>query len=287
MRALNAFSLVDRVGISTHQPIRSSDTADCEFFISAVLRLQDERGTIFLKVNMKLVATIQRALNEGGPKILISRSIRKLFSPLACTGTLVFAEVDLTKPIREAPPISGIEAREAFVGDARLFDDSGPFLERISRGDRCFLAVESATGRLTNYRWITTSPTHIPELNRYLVPEANTVYAYDLVTLPQFRRRGIDSYTRYFTYTFLQRSGVTKIYAYIHGDNQPSLKSASHFNRQLGRIAYVQFRGCEPLMFGERNHKLPALLKLQDVSLATHTTTLLGDRLTRIRSNRV
>ena len=38
-------------------------------------------------------------------------------------------------------------------------------------------------------------------------------------------------------------------------------------------------------MFGERNHKLPALLKLQEVSLATHATTFLGDRLTRIRSN--
>jgi hypothetical protein len=283
MRALTAFSLVDRVGISTHQPITSSDIADCEFFISAVLGLQDERGTIFLKVTMKLAAIVRRALNEGGPKTLVSRSIRKLFSPLACAGTLVFAEVDLTKPIREVPPISGIEPREAFVGDARLFDDSGLFLERISGGDRCFLAVESATGRLTNYRWITTSPTHIPELNRYLVPEASTVYAYDLVTLPQFRRRGIDSYARYFTYTFLQRSGVTKIYAYIHGDNQPSLKSASHFNRQLGRIAYVQFRGCEPFMFGKGNQKLPALLKLQDVSQATHT--VLGDRLTRIRSN--
>jgi hypothetical protein len=218
---------------------------------------------------MKLVSAVQSAFNEGGPRILVSRSIKKLFSPLARTGTLVFAEVDLSKPIREVSPISGIEAREALVCDARLFDDSGLFLERMSRGDRCFLAVESATGRLTNYRWITISPTHIPELNRYLVPEANTVYAYDLVTLPQFRRRGIDSYTRYFTYTFLQRSGVTKIYAYIHGDNQPSLKSASHFNRRLGRIVYVQFRGCEPLMFGKRNHKLPALLKLQDVSVPT------------------
>jgi hypothetical protein len=234
---------------------------------------------------MQLVATVQRAFDEGGPKILVIRSIKKLFSPLARTGTLVFAEVDLTKPIREVPKISGIEAREAFVGDARLFDDSGLFLERISRGDRCFLAVESATGRLTNYRWITTSPTRIPELNRYLVPEANTVYAYDLVTLPQFRRRGIDSFTRYFTYTCLQRSGVTRIYAYIRGDNQPSLKSASHFNRRLGRIAYVQFRSCEPILIGKRNHKLPALLKLQEVSLATHTTTLRGDGRTRIQSN--
>lgn len=234
---------------------------------------------------MKLAATVQRAFNEGGPTIVVSRSIKKLFSPLARMGTLVFAEVDLTKPICEVPPIAGIEAREAVVGDARLFDDPGLFLERMSRGDHCFLAVESATGRLTNYRWITTSPSHIPELNRYLVPEANTVYAYDLVTLPQFRRRGIDSYARYFTYTFLQRSGITRIYAYIHGDNQPSLRSASHFNRQLGRIAYFQFRGCEPLMFGKRNDKLPALVKLQDVTQSTQATTLLGNRLARVRSD--
>lgn len=236
---------------------------------------------------MKLVATVQRALNEGGPKILVSRSLKKLFLPLARAGTLVFAEVDLTKPIREVLPISGIEAREAFVGDEWLFDDPGLFLERTSRGDRCFLAVESATGRLANYRWISTSPSHIPELNRYLVPEANTVYAYDLVTLPQFRRRGIDSYTRYFSYSFLQRSGVTKIYAYIHGDNQPSLKSASHFNRRIGRIAYVQFRGCEPLIFGKRNQKLPHLLRLKDVNLAAHTTTLLGHRNTKVQSTGV
>jgi hypothetical protein len=91
--------------------------------------------------------------------------------------------------------------------------------------------------------------------------QPSTVYAYDLVTLPEFRRRGIDSFMRYYTYSHLRDSGFTKIYAYIHGENQPSLKSARQFNREIGRILYFRVRGCQTLMIGGHRKGFPELRK--------------------------
>jgi hypothetical protein len=210
---------------------------------------------------MGFITGFQRAFAEGSPKIMIARCCRKLFCAVARFGTLVFAEVDLTQPIREVTFVPGIIPREGKAQDAALFQDPAVFLERIALGDRCFMGIEEKTGKLTNYRWITTSPAHIPELDRYLIVPPTTVYAYDLVTLPEFRRRGIDSFMRYYTYSHLRDSGFTKIYAYIHGDNQPSLKSARQFNREIGRILYVQVRGCQTHMIGGHRTGFPEFRK--------------------------
>jgi hypothetical protein len=210
---------------------------------------------------MAFITGFQRALAEGSPKIMITRCCRKMFRAVARFGTLVFAEVDLTQPIREVSVVPGIIPREGQVQDASLFQNPAVFLERIAQGDRCFMGIEEKTGKLTNYRWITTSPAYIPELDRYLIVQPTTVYAYDLVTLPEFRRRGIDSFMRYYTYSHLRDSGFTKIYAYIHGDNRPSLKSARQFNREIGCIRYFHIRGCHPLMIGAHRRGFPELRK--------------------------
>lgn len=209
---------------------------------------------------MEFITKCQRAF-ASSPKIIITRCCRKLLSAVARCGTLVFAEVDLTRPIHEVPIVPGIIPREGETKDASLFQNPTVFLERIAQGDRCFMGIEEKTGKLTNYRWITTSPAYIPELDRYLVVQPATVYAYDLVTLPEFRRRGIDSFMRYYTYNHLRNSGFTKIYAYIHGDNQPSLKSAQQFNREIGRIFYFQVRGCQPRIIGGYRTGFPVLRK--------------------------
>ena len=208
---------------------------------------------------MALTANIQRAFVEGGAKTVMSRGIRRIVRPAFKMGSLVFTECDLSQPIRERQPVPGILAREATIEDARLFEDRALFLERFNQGHRCFLGIEESTGKLTNYRWVNTSAAFIPELDRYLMLKPGDAYAYDLNTLPEFRRRGIDAYTRYYTYSYLQHTGYTRILAYIHGDNHPSLKASRHLLRHIGRIWYIQFRGCAPIMLGGRRPGFPRI----------------------------
>ncbi len=211
---------------------------------------------------MALTANIQRAFVEGGAKTVMSRGIRRIVRPVFKMGSLVFTECDLSQPIRERQPVPGILAREATIEDARLFEDRAMFLERFNQGHRCFLGIDESTGKLTNYRWVNTSAAFIPELDRYLMLKPGDAYAYDLNTLPEFRRRGIDSYTRYYAYSHLQHTGYTRILAYIHGDNHPSLKASRHLLRHIGRIWYIQFRGCTPIMLGGRRPGFPELRRL-------------------------
>jgi ribosomal protein S18 acetylase RimI-like enzyme len=199
---------------------------------------------------MALTADIQRAWIEGGTRIVVTRSLRKLVRPAFKIGTLVFTACDLRNPLPERQTIPGITIREATIDDANLFEEREMFLERLREGHRCFMGTEDATGKLTNYRWVNPSAAYIPELKRYLILEPGEAYVYDLRTLPEFRRRGIDAYTRYYAYSSLRSAGYTKLYAYIHGDNYPSLQASRHLLKPIGRIWYIQPRGGEPIMLG-------------------------------------
>ncbi|HLH32373.1 MAG TPA: hypothetical protein VKY31_14300 [Terriglobia bacterium] len=211
---------------------------------------------------MALTTDIHRAFAEGGAKIVVTRSLRRLVRPVFKVGTLVFTEADLTKPLPVTSPPPGIVAREATIEDVRLFEDQALFLKRFNEGHRCFMGIEEKTGKLTNYRWVNTSAAHVPELDRYLILGPGEVYIYDLNTLPEFRRRGIDAYTRYYTYNYLRESGYKKIIAYIHGDNRASLTASRRLLNRVGRIWYVTFRGCTPLMIGGRGAQFPELRRL-------------------------
>jgi hypothetical protein len=175
---------------------------------------------------------------------------------------LVFAESDFSLPFPELRPVPGIIAREATVEDVGLFEDQALFLDRLNQGHRCFMGIEEKTGKLTNYRWANTTAAFIPELSRYLILKPGEVYIYDLNTLPEFRRRGIDAFTRHYAYGYLRDIGYKRGLAYIHGDNQPSLKASRHLLKPIGRILYVQFRGCFPIMFGASGARIPELRRL-------------------------
>jgi GNAT superfamily N-acetyltransferase len=187
--------------------------------------------------------------------------MRKMVRPLVKTGSLVFTECDLLGPLPERRPAQGIIVREATAADVSLFEDRKLFCERMDAGHRCFMGIEEATGKLTNYRWVNTSAAYIPELNRYLMLKRGDVYVYDLNTLPEFRRRGIDAYTRQYTYTHLRDVGYSRLYAYIHGDNHASLRASRHFLKPICRIWYMQIRGCDPIMIGGWNRGAPELSK--------------------------
>jgi hypothetical protein len=211
---------------------------------------------------MDLTSDVQRAFYEGGPKAVVTRSLRKLIRPVFKVGSLVFIECDLTRALPEQRPVPGIIAREAKSEDARLFEDQAQFLKRFNIGHRCFMGIEEKTGKLANYRWVNPSAAFVPELHRYLIPKADEVYVYDLNTLPQFRRRGIDAYTRHYTYSYLRDIGYRKVLAYIHGDNRPSLEASRLLLKPVGRLWYFQPRGCAPILIGGRAPEFPEFRKL-------------------------
>jgi ribosomal protein S18 acetylase RimI-like enzyme len=193
--------------------------------------------------------------------MLLARGMRKLARPAFKMGSLVFIECDLRNQMPERRAISGITVREATIEDEDLFDDRDIFLERLNAGNRCFMGIDEATGKLANYRWVNTSAAYVPELQRYLMLEPGEAYIYDLKTLPEFRRRGIDAYTRHHIYTYLRDTGYKKIYAYIHGDNHVSLQAARGLLKPIGRIWYIQPRGFDPIMIGGRKRGFPELRK--------------------------
>jgi ribosomal protein S18 acetylase RimI-like enzyme len=211
---------------------------------------------------MELADDIRKAFVDGGTKIVVTRSLRKLVRPAMKLGSLVFTECDLTKPFPEAKAVAGIILREGTIKDAPIFADPELARTRFRQGHRSFMGIEEKTGKLANYRWVNTSAAYIPELERYLILGPKDAYVYDLNTLPEFRRRGIDACTRHYTYSFLRDSGYTRIYAYIHGDNRASLQASRHLLRPIGRVWYLQPRGCVPIMLGGRGAGFPELRRL-------------------------
>jgi hypothetical protein len=209
---------------------------------------------------MELALDIQRAWLDGGMKAVLTRAIKRFIRPALKAGSLVFTECDL-RALPERPAIPGIIIREAHLEDKHLFEDCRLFLERMKEGYRCFMGIEESTGKLANYRWISTSTAYFPELKRRLILKPGEAYAFDLNTLPEFRRRGIDGYSRYYTYSHLRDTGYTKLYAYIHGDNFASLKASRHFLKPIAHVWYLQVRGCNPVMIGGRSGRLPELRK--------------------------
>ena len=58
-------------------------------------------------------------------------------------------------------------------------------IARFKRGDRWFVGVDSATGKLANFRWVTTAWELIPELERNIVPGPGQAFVYALCTGPR------------------------------------------------------------------------------------------------------
>ena len=211
---------------------------------------------------MVVTQDIRRSFAEGGVKAVLTRGLKKLVRPAFKIGSLVFTESDLSKPFPELRPVPGIIAREATIEDVRLFEDQKLFLKRFNDGDRCFMGIEEGTGKLANYRWIRTSAVFIPELDRYLILKPGEAYAYDLNTLPEFRRRGIDAFTRHYTYGYIRDIGYKKMLAYIHSDNRPSLRASRYLLKPIGCVRYIQFRGQPPIMIGGRGPGFPELRRM-------------------------
>ena len=193
--------------------------------------------------------------------------LRKFASPIAEIGIVHFFECDLRAGLPTVRPIPGIIAREAFLSDIQLLDGTenaserkADAIERFRNGDRWFVGIDAANGKLTNYRWVASAPTLIPELRSNIVPGPGEVFVYALYTVPEYRRKGIDSFTRHYTYDLLHRtSGVNKVIATIFAGNYASFKASRQFLKEIGRVWYATIRGRRTRLFIWPNPRMPIL----------------------------
>ncbi len=218
-------------------------------------------------MGLATLQTAQRLYRDCGLKAVVVVVLKKVISPFAQAGSIYFMERDLRAEMPPLRPIPGIVAREGSFSDLHLLDavENGALLkqraiQRLQKGDRWFIGVEESTGKLTNYRWASLTSGFVLELGRTLTLEPGQAYIYDLQTAPEFRRRGIEGFTRQFTYDRLHRQyGADRITVYICADNHASLQAGRAYLTPVGRIWYLKVRGFARRIFMIPTGRTPRL----------------------------
>jgi len=204
---------------------------------------------------------------EFGLRATIGMAFKKLLLPVARIGSLYLMECDLATGLPKVKPVPGIIAREAFLEDVHLLDgiEDGAkkkldAIERLRRGQRWFVGIDASSGKLANFRWVATAWELVPELDRNLILKPDQAFVYDLYTPPEYRRRGIDSFTRQYTYDHLYRcAGITTVLAHIRAENTVSIKAGRKFLKTIGRVWYLCVLGRRTHVFWWPNPKMPTL----------------------------
>jgi|SRR6266850_3318344 len=216
---------------------------------------------------LRLTFRAPRLWREFGLRATIGLAFRKLISPVARVGSLYMMECDLRAGLPPVKSIPGIIAREAFLEDIHLLDGIENGLEkkrdateRFKKGHRWFVGIDASNGKLANFRWATTGWELVPELERNVIPQPGQAYVYALYTAPEYRKKGIDSLTRHYTYDLLHRNnGIMTIIAYICAENTVSLKAGRKFLKKISRVWYLSILGSRTHVFWWPNPKMPNL----------------------------
>ena len=209
---------------------------------------------------------------DFGFRATIGLAFKKAVSPIARVGSVYFMECDLKAGLPKVKPVPNIIAREAFLEEIGLLDGiendqekKRDAIARFKRGDRWFVGIDSTTGKLANFRWVTTTWELIPELERNVMPNAGQTFVYALYTAPEYRRKGVDSFTRQYTYDLLHRTaGIDTVLATIFAENTISMKAGSKFLKKIGRVWYVSLLGGPTYAFWWPNPKMPTLAPAKD-----------------------
>lgn len=223
-------------------------------------------------MNESLFVSTRRIYGDQGLRAVAVQAFKKLLAPFARVGSLYFLERDLNSPMPPLRHIRGIVMREGSLSDVHLLDAVGDAerhkkqaVERLARGDRWFIGIDEATGKLANYRWASMTRGFIPEIGRELIVKPREAYVYDLHTLPEFRRHGIEGYMRHFTYEYLnRRCGINRIVVYICADNHASLQAGRQYLTYIGRVWYFRRLGCRAYLFARGNSRMPDLRSISD-----------------------
>ena len=182
---------------------------------------------------------------QKGFRFAVLTSLRVVSRPLIEVAGLHFFAADLSDPpaapaLNESMSIGPASSTEA---EALMMDRSGEEVareidRRFSRGDRC-LAIRAADGTILHTRWLTANPTHIPEIDRYLVPQIGQLYMFDGYTRAEARRRGVDSAMRLFIFRLARDEGFRQVLSYVRSDNPAGLKAAQKLQSEVGKVSYV------------------------------------------------
>jgi GNAT superfamily N-acetyltransferase len=226
---------------------------------------------------LKAISRARALHGEFGLRATIGLAFKKLLSPVARVGSVYLLKCDLTSRIPQSKPVPGIIPREAFVEDIHLLDGlendaekKRDAIARFKRGDRWFVGIDSTTGKLANFRWMTTAWEYIPELERNIVPKPGETFIYALYTAPEYRRQGIDSFTRHYTYDLLYRTaGIKKVLATIFAENTVSMKAGRKFLKKIGRIWYIQILGGRTHVFWWPNREMPSFVSAEPSQISS------------------
>lgn len=234
-----------------------------------------------MKLPLKPLIRVNELWREFGLRATIGLGIKKVISPVARLGSVYVLQCDLRAELPQVKPVAGIIAREAFPDELHLLDgiENGmekkrDAIERFKRGDRWFVGLDAANGKLTNFRWVTSAWELIPELERNIVPGSGEVFVYALYTVPEYRRRGIDSFTRHHTYELLHRtSGINTVLATIFAENTVSQRAGKRFLKKIGRVWYCSVLGRRTQVFWWPTRNMP---KLAPAYSAVHAPSMPG-----------
>jgi ubiquinone/menaquinone biosynthesis C-methylase UbiE len=208
-------------------------------------------------ISTKVSRFNELALRQG-LRFAVFKGLRVVTRPLVEVAGLHFFAADLSdRPASPGLPES-MSIGPASINDAEalMMDRSGEEIareidQRFSRGDRC-LAIRATDGTILHTRWLTANPTHIPEVNRYVVPQSGQLYMFDGYTRAEARRRGVDSAMRLFIFRLARDEGMRQVLSYVHSENSTGLKAAQKLQSEVGKVSYVTLLGRLPRVSGHR-----------------------------------
>ena len=109
--------------------------------------------------------------------------------------------------------------------------------KRIKAGNLCFVAY--VDGQIAHYTWIVLGETDICEPWGKLRIESNSAYNFDGYSAPKYRGLGLGPFVFKEALDYLEKKGVSKVYALIDKYNKPSLRAAQKMGyRLVGEIIF-------------------------------------------------
>lgn len=147
--------------------------------------------------------------------------------------------------------------RRATPKDASIYerdigtDSAATFSQRLSRGTRCYLALEG--DKALHASWVTTTASWVREVGRYFRPPSGHAYVYESFTRADARGRGVYPFALRGICKELAADGIDSLWVAVEDNNAPSLKAVAKagfetafeldYGRRWGRLSVAEPSG--------------------------------------------